>query len=173
MDSSEYLAFIPLLIYGLAVADLLGEWKRLFDRKNWYLPYLLLTVIFTEVAIYNVFIYVKLVHEMVGQTYASYLIYILPPFVFLLVVNSFTPDKGDNTKDYFKRNMPIFLILFGAFVATHFLFGFEERSTTVVGRIFAIVAVIITGIFRKTWMIYALTVLWLILLTTRFDVITT
>ena len=172
MESSEYLAFIPLLIYGLAVAELLGEWKRLFNKKQWFLPYLLLTIIFTEVAIYNVFIYLRLVNEMVGQTYLSYLVYILPPFLFLMMVNSFTPEKGDVTKDYFVKNMPVFLTLFAAFVATHFLFGFEENSVTIIGRIVTIVAVLLTGVFRKAWVIYLLTVLWLVLLSSRLDQVT-
>ena len=173
MDASEYLAFIPLLIYGLAVADLLGEWKRLFNKEQWYLPYLLLTVIFTEVAIYNVFIYVKLVNQMVGQTYLSYLMYILPPFLFLMTVSSFTPDKDDNTKEYFQRNMPIFLTLFTVFIATHFLYNFEEGVGVIVGRIIGIIFILITGILRKVWLIYVLSLLWIILITTRFDQVTT
>jgi len=34
METTEYLAFVPLLIYGIGLADLLGEWKRLFDPKE-------------------------------------------------------------------------------------------------------------------------------------------
>lgn len=173
MDSSEYLAFIPLLLYGLAAAELLGEWKRLFDRKNWFLPYLLLTIVFTEVAIYNVFIYVKLVNQMAGQTYLNYLIYLLPPFLFLLMVNSFTPDKEDVTKDYFEKNMPTFLMLYASFIATHFLFGFAENSGTIIGRIISIVIIVLAGIFRKTWAIYVIAVGWFLLLLLRIDVITT
>ena len=33
MSTTEFLAFIPLLIYGLGLTILLGEWKRVFDRK--------------------------------------------------------------------------------------------------------------------------------------------
>jgi hypothetical protein len=28
MEAPEYLAFIPLLFYGIALADLLGQWRR-------------------------------------------------------------------------------------------------------------------------------------------------
>jgi hypothetical protein len=30
MDASEYLAFLPLLLYGIALADLFSQWKRFF-----------------------------------------------------------------------------------------------------------------------------------------------
>ena len=53
MEAPEYLAFIPLLFYGIALADLLGQWRRFFDGDYFYLPYFLTTLIFTEVAIWN------------------------------------------------------------------------------------------------------------------------
>ena len=169
MDSSEYLAFVPLLIYGIALADLFGEWKRLFDKTQWFLPYILLTVVFTEVAVYNVFIYLKLVNQMADLNYINYLVTLLPPFLFMLLVNSFTPDKGDITKDYFLKNMPIFMCLLAAFIASHFLFNFEENPLTIVGRVASIVFIIITGLSRKIWMVYLASFFWLVLLLTRID----
>ncbi|MCB0504012.1 MAG: hypothetical protein KDC58_00780 [Cyclobacteriaceae bacterium] len=169
MDSSEYLAFVPLLIYGIALADLFGEWKRLFDKTQWFLPYILLTVVFTEVAVYNVFIYLKLVNQMADLNYINYLVTLLPPFLFMLLVNSFTPDKGDITKDYFLKNMPIFMGLLAAFIASHFLFNFEENPLTIVGRVASIVFIIITGLSRKIWMVYLASFFWLVLLLTRID----
>ena len=59
MEASEYLAFIPLLIYGIALADLLGQWRRFFDRDYFYLPYFLTTLIFTENAIWSVYGYLE------------------------------------------------------------------------------------------------------------------
>ena len=169
MDSSEYLAFVPLLIYGIALADLFGEWKRLFDKTQWFLPYILLTVVFTEVAVYNVFIYLKLVNQMADLNYINYLVTLLPPFLFMLLVNSFTPDKCDITKDYFLKNMPIFMGLLAAFIASHFLFNFEENPLTIVGRVASIVFIIITGLSRKIWMVYLASFFWLVLLLTRID----
>lgn len=169
MDSSEYLAFIPLLIYGIALADLFGEWKRFFDKTQWFLPYILLTIIFTEIAIYNVFIYLKLVKVMGGQTYISYLLNILPPFLFMMLVNSFTPEKGDITKDYFIKNMPIFMSLFAAFIASHFFFNFEENTYTIIGRVFSIVFLILTGLSRKIWMVYLAFFIWIILFLARIN----
>ena len=173
MDAQEYLAFIPLLIYGIAIADLLDEWRRLFYKKDRYLPYVFMTIVFTETAIYNVFIYINLLDELVGQTYLSYLKYLMPPVLFLLMVRSFTPEKNDDTKAYFIKTMPMFLTLFAVFVAVHFLFDFQENIQTILGRIFAIIAILATGYFRKTWIIYFLVLLWFVIFTMRFDLITT
>ena len=66
MDATEYLAFLPLLIYGIALADLFSQWKRLFNPRLLFIPYLLLTIILTETALYNVFVYAKLLDELTG-----------------------------------------------------------------------------------------------------------
>ncbi|HBH25184.1 MAG TPA: hypothetical protein DDY13_17410 [Cytophagales bacterium] len=173
MESSEYLSFIPLLIYGLAIADLLSEWKRLFDKTQWYFPYLLTTIVLTELAIYNVFIYANLISELEGTSYLSYLKYILPPFLFLLMVSSFTPEKGDDTKEYFIRNMRIYLLLMAVFIASHFLFDFKEGRFVITLRTLMIVAVLLGAILRKVWMIYVLSLLWFILIFIRLNVIST
>ena len=152
MAPTEYLAFIPLLIYGIAIADLLGEWKRFFDKDKMYLPYLLYTLVFTEVAIYNVFIYVEILDDLVGQPYIYYLLFILPPFLYILMVNVFTPEKDANTKTHFKKSAPIFLSLMAAF---------------------SVLFIATTAIYRKQWMIYGLIIMWFVLLITRFGVITT
>lgn len=55
MDPIEYLLFIPLLIYGIVLTRLLGEWRRFFDTANWHGPYVVTIVVFTEVAIWNIY----------------------------------------------------------------------------------------------------------------------
>jgi len=162
MDATEYLAFLPLLIYGIALADLFGEWKRLFEPKNLFIPYILLTIMLTELAVYNVFAYAELVDNMRNIEYYDYLIKLIPPFLFMLSINAFTPDKGDDTKTYFIEQMPNFFTLLAAFMATHFFYDFAENTLTIVSRIIGIVAVLIAGFSRKIWMTYILVAIWLI-----------
>ena len=163
MDATEYLAFIPLLLYGIGLADLLSEWKRLFVTKDWYLPYALLTIILTETALYNVFIYIHLVEQMPGQSYFMYLSYLFPPFLFLMATNVFTPDQESETREYFIRRMPVFFTLLALFIASHFLYGFNEPAFMVIARAVIIVLIIIFGIMRKVWVVYVLAFLWLLL----------
>ena len=101
MDITQYLAFITLLIYGLGLTALMSDWKRHFELKELYLPYTLLSLVITEAAIYNVFIYIQVIKEFPEQTYLNYLLYLVSPFLFYMAAQVFTPDPGSNTKEYF------------------------------------------------------------------------
>ena len=163
MKASEVLAFLPLLIYGIAIAELFSQWKRFINFKSLYLPYALLTILLTEIALYNVYLFSQLVSEINSMNYKSYLLYIVPPFIFMISVNIFTPEKEDDTEVYFKENMPIFFTLTALFVASHFLFKFEERDMMYLFRIVLIIWLLLTGIFRKIWMVYVFVAIWFLL----------
>ncbi|MFO7669494.1 MAG: hypothetical protein R6W31_07530 [Bacteroidales bacterium] len=167
MDITEYLAFLPMLIYGIALADLFGQWKRFLRPKKIFLPYIILTIILTETAIYNVFVFAGLLEELAGQTYYSYLKYLIPPFLFMISVNSFTPDDESDTEEYFMKNMPLFFTLFALFAASHFFYDFDEKITVLVIRIIGILIIFLTGLFRKKWMINLVYVLWILMLIAR------
>lgn len=167
MDATEYLAFLPLLIYGIALADLFGQWKRLFEPKKVFVPYILFTMMLTELAVYNVFAYAELVDNMHGLQYYQYLIKLIPPFLFMLTVNAFTPEKGDDTKEYFMQKMPHFFTMLAAFMATLFFYDFNENAMTVVSRIIGIALVLIAGYTRKIWLCYCVIALWLMFITFR------
>ena len=162
MEASEYLAFVPLLIYGIGLADLLSEWKRLFDPKEWYLPYSLFTIMLTEVAVYNIFIYRQLIEQLPGKSYAGYLLFLIPPFLFMLATVSFTPDKESSTKEYFIKRMPVFFFLLALFIGSHFLFTFHESPFVLINRIAIVVILLITGFTRKIWLIYIVALMWLV-----------
>ncbi len=167
MKSSEVLAFLPLLIYGFAIAELFRQWKRIIDFKHLFLPYTLFTLVLTEIALYNVFLYSKLVPEISGLTYFNYMIYLLPPFLFMITVYVFTPEKEDDTKEYFIAKMPIFFFLISLFIATHFIFEYQENMGVKVGRIIGIILIMSAGISRKIWLTYLVFALWLIVLIFR------
>ena len=63
MKESEVLVFLPLLIYGIAIAALFSQWKRFINYKSLYIPYALFTILLTEIALYNVYLYSQLVGE--------------------------------------------------------------------------------------------------------------
>lgn len=173
MSASEYLAFLPLLIYGIALADLFRQWNRFMDLKQIFIPYLLLTVILTETALFNVFLFADLLDSLEGLSYSDYLSYLAPPFLFLLTVIFFTPDEGDETKAYFMKNMPVFLSLFALFTASHFLFDFSETKSMLALRILGILIILLTGLMRKKWMVYLIGVLWILSLIMKSTVVTT
>lgn len=167
MKASEVLAFLPLLIYGIAIAQLFSQWKRFIDFKSLYLPYTLLTILLTEIALYNVYLFSQLVNEINSMNYKSYLLYILPPFIFMISVNIFTPEEDDDTEIYFKQNMPIFFTLISLFVASHFFFQFDEAAIMYLARIVIIIWLLLTGILRKIWMVYVFVAIWFLLFLNR------
>lgn len=173
MDATEYLAFLPMLIYGIALADLFREWKRFINLKEIFLPYLIVTIILTETALYNVFAFAGLLENLAGQSYSSYLLYLAPPFLFMLATSFFTPEKNSDTEEYFMKNMPVFLTFFALFSASHFLYDFNEPTIFIGIRLFSLVYILLTGILRKKWMVYLLGAIWLFSLFVKGGVITT
>ena len=162
MDPTEYLAIIPLLIYGIGITDLLGQWKRFFNKEDQFPLYIIYTIILTEVAIYNVVIYIDLVNVLSEQTYFTYLAFLLPPILFLMVVNIFTPDEGSRTEAYFENNTRLMFVLIALFVASHFLYEFDEKHWQGYMRIVFVVLLLAIALFRKRWMMYLVALLWLI-----------
>ncbi|MBK8289863.1 MAG: hypothetical protein IPK96_01850 [Flammeovirgaceae bacterium] len=160
MDTAQYFAFVPLLLYGIGLANLLEEWKRIFNIKEVYLPYTLITIILTETALYNVFIYIDLIGDMTGLSYLGYLSMLVAPFLFLLATHAFTPDKEANTREYFDEQIPVFFTLMALFVASHFTYVFVEPAPTKFIRIVAIGLLLLIAFTRKIWPLYVVSLIW-------------
>ena len=161
MDPAEYLAFIPLLIYGIGISDLLSQWKRFFKRKDQDVLYIIITVMLIEVAIYNVFIYLDVVDDMPRHSYMRYLSFLVPPILFQMLVNVFTPDEGSKTRLYFDRNMRLIFSLWALFVASHFIYSFNDYYASHYLRILFALNLIAVAVFRKQWLIYLGIALWI------------
>jgi len=114
MDIVEYLLFVPLLIYGIALSDLFSQWKRFIEPSFWYLPYQITLVLVTEVGVYNVFEFFKLASHFSSISYFVYWLYLLPPLLFLLMVNFLTHSEDflDMASFFSSRRKPVFLLQF-------------------------------------------------------------
>ena len=168
MEPSEYLAFIPLLIYGIALADLLGQWRRFFDRDYFYLPYFLATVIFTEIAIWNVFIYLEVTGRLEGISYFKYWLYLLQPVTFLIAVSALTPDAEDHdTEAYFKKRMPVVFGLMALYIGSHLFQDYGPGGGLNTVRVVTVALCGATAASRKVWLVYVAAGLWGISLITR------
>ncbi len=170
MDSSEYLAFIPLLFYGIALADLLGQWRLFFDSKYFYLPYFVTTLLFTEVAVYNVYSYLEVIQDMVGAGYLKYWSFLIQPILFLLAVNALTPESDNkDTEGYFTQRISIVYGLMAAFIFTHFLSGIGTGLPVTFARVAAIVLCLAIAVTRKKWLIYVTIAIWFLSLLGRIQ----
>jgi cell division protein FtsW (lipid II flippase) len=164
MSEDRYLAFIPLLIYGLALANLFKQWKRFFDKDQFFLPYIAMTILLTEVCIYNVFDFFRVLDKLENDiTFIQYWQFIIPSLIFLITIEVFTPDQSDKTKDYFDKRMRLVFILLVLFVSTHLIGVFQDLSATFYIRIILIVILILGAITTKyvyVYIIIGLRVVW-------------
>ena len=161
--ASIVFGIVPFLIFGLSITRLLSEWKRLFDTKKYFIPYLLYTIMLTELAVYSIFVYVQLIEKLPELNYINYMLYLLPPVLFFIVVNIFTPDPGSDTKTYFINRMLLFFVLFAVFLASQYLYELNETSDIHILRLVVIICLLINGLFyRKIWLTYSILILWIL-----------
>lgn len=154
MAEKEYFLILPLLLYGLAISDLVNSWRSFFIKERRYMPYVLTSLVLLELSFWNFY---RMHHWMTEDTFSTYFSYfkvLLPPLVFLLVVAVFTPDHDvSDIRGYFTRNMTIIFTAMAVFTALHFIF---EPNTHVVPRLVGIVILLVTAVLRKPWMVYVL-----------------
>lgn len=161
MDPAEYLAFIPLLFYGIALAELLGQWRRFMDPGYFYGPYVLTTLMFTEVAIWNVYLYLDVVAALEGISYYRYWLYLAQPMVFLLIVSALTPEaENRDTAGYFKKRMPIVFGLMAVFITIHLVPSFTQAPPVNIPRIAAILFCVVIAVTGRPSLVYVLAVIW-------------
>lgn len=161
MDPSEYLAFVPLLFYGIALADLLGQWRRFFDKAFLYWPYFLTTIMLTEVAVWNVYMYLEVVAHLEGIGYFRYWLYLVQPMIFLITVSALTPEaENQDTEGYFKQRISIVFGLIAAYIASHFLPAFYHSADFDYVRMISIAICILIAVTRRTWLVYVMAVVW-------------
>jgi hypothetical protein len=126
-----------------------------------------MTLFLTEIMVYNVFIYERLIEKLAGLSYFHYLIFLISPILFYLAVLVFTPEPGDKTKEHFIDRMPLFYVLIALLTATNFFYKLEESLYVSISRVVFIIVVIICGFTRKIWLTYVLIIMWLITLIFR------
>ena len=163
MSADEFLSFIPLLLYGIALADLFSQWRRFFEKQYLYLPYVITTIVFTEIAIWNVFIFMEFLEVIPSVSYYEYWLFLLQPIIFLLMVHAFTPEVDNiDTETYFKRRMGLVFLLMAVYIGTHMLPSLTTRSDFVNVRVVTVVVCLAIAISRKIWLIYLMGALWVV-----------
>ena len=159
MSDKEYYLILPLLLYGLAISDLVNSWKRFFfaDRRYW--PYIVTSILLLEAAFWNFFRMKEWMTESAFESYLSYSRFIITPLVFIVTVAIFTPDEGtEDTENYFKKHMGLIFGSLGVFVALHFLFVNPQKMelTELAGRLVMIALLITTAALKRPALVYLL-----------------
>ena len=163
MSAAELLSFIPLLLYGVALADLFGQWRRFFDKEYLYWPYVLTTVIFTEIAIWNIYLFLLDVQDIELLSYYDYWTVLLQPILFVLIVHAFTPESEvKDTESYFRKRMTMVFTLFAIYIALHFLPGMTGDPAMNYPRFFGVAICLIIAFTRYIPLVYIFTAIWVI-----------
>ena len=157
MSEKEYFLILPLLLYSIAIAELVSSWRTLFITEKRHIPYITTSFLLLEVAFWNFYRMFHLMTDNYFSSYLSYLPVLLPPLTFLFVVAVFTPDAGTvDIKGYFQKKMPV---IFGGMVVFTSLHFFFEGSAQLIPRLIAIALLLVMAIWRKEWIIYLLLLL--------------
>ncbi|PIB36590.1 hypothetical protein BFP72_14860 [Reichenbachiella sp. 5M10] len=159
MQPQEYFSILPLLLYGIAIAELVSPWRRFFEDKQPYWPFILTGVALLETAFHNFYQFYSHLDESF-QSYGTFLSYLMPPLLFLAISHVFTPEdlKSVDTQKYFKSKYRLLMILLGLFIAAHFQYDGVLESETMF-RILSLVIVALAAVTRQIYWIYVLFVL--------------
>ena len=163
MSISEQLSFIPLLLYGIAVADLFSHWRRFFHKEYLYWPYIITAIVLTELAIWNIYLFMISTKEMESVSYYLYWTDLIKPIIFLLLVHAFTPEAEDkDTEAYFIKRIPVVFGLLSLYIALHLAPDFDVYDRMFYPRIFAVVISASLAISRYVPIVYGIGLVWLI-----------
>jgi hypothetical protein len=170
MDPIEYLLFIPLLMYGIVLTHLFGEWKRFFDFDNWHGPYIVTIVVFTEVAVWNIYTFLDVISREESHSYLSYLGLLAAPFLFMLSVNALLDGErrgGLVDREEFRSRMRLSYFFMGCFVALHFVPLFSSDDGLNRPRVAAAGILFLVAWLNQERLVYLLGVVWLATLVVR------
>ena len=163
MSAAELLSFIPLLLYGVALADLFGQWRRFFDKDYLYWPYILTTVILTEVAIWNIYLFLVHVQNAELINYYDYWTLLCQPILFVLIVHAFTPESEvKDTESYFKKRITIVFSLLAIYIALHLLPNSTSGFQMDWPRLGGIVICLLIAFTKRISMVYLMVGVWLL-----------
>ena len=159
MQPQEYFAILPLLIYGIAIAELVSPWRIFFEEKKPYIPFIITGLMMLEVAFSN--FYQFFTHlENTYQSYGIFLSYLFSPLIFLMASHVYTPENKSklNIRDYFPKKFKLLMILLALFVASHFVYDIGWNLNTFV-RLLFIGILLLAGFTRWIWLVYVLLLL--------------
>lgn len=145
MSQSEFLSILPIIFYGLAIAEITEHWRSIFNSKP-SAPFILFVVILFEQAIYSVYRFYDVIHQLPDLSYWAYFGACVPPMLLLFTVKALTPDKGQPPEGYMKKNASVIFGLASAYSLSTFLFntgidGTAYRISALIPILFAAMAV--------------------------------
>ena len=152
MSKDEFFAFMPLLIYGLAIGEIIMHWRDYLnkDRRHW--PHIITGIVLLELGFLN-FYYLYDDLNLLFKTYPMFLARMLVPITFLLTVSVFTPEDNMDVKTYFEDKIRTIFTLLGLFVLAHTINDFHLDFLNLI-RVIAAGSFFLVAYFRKFYFIW-------------------
>ena len=117
MTNSFLLVFYGALL-ALGVAELVKRWKFFIEDTYW--EYALWSVLFFLVATYNWFI-MKSRLEFVSESYLNFMIMMVPPILFFLLVSVFVPEEHEKVREHFDQKRRLIFGIMALFTSANML----------------------------------------------------
>ncbi len=157
MSKDEFFAFMPLLIYGIAVSELIMHWRDYLKKDRRYIPHLVTGIILLELAFVN-FYYLYDSLESLFIDYPHFLLRISSPIVLLLTISVYTPESDHDVKEYFKANSSIIYTLLAIFILINIFIEFDFNFINLI-RFIAVLICALIALTKKYWLIW----LWVVI----------
>lgn len=152
MSKDEFFAFMPLLIYGIAVSELIMHWRDYLKSDRRYWAHLLTGIILLELAFVNFYYLYDELNELFVD-YLHFLFRLIGPLILLLTVSVYTPEDNKDIKEYFFDKSPIIFTLLGSFILVNLLSEFKDPLMISI-RLVAIVLCVLLATTRKFWILW-------------------
>jgi len=140
MQSSSFLLIFYGALFALAVAELARTWKKLFYDSYW--EYNAWSMAFFFLAAFNWYgMQYRL--EFLSTSFLSYLLLMIPPLLFYLLVSVFTPEKEENVKQHFLNQRKSIFILLALFVISNIIVSYFTSDRSINVNLLRLIAVVL------------------------------
>ena len=145
---------MPLLLYGLAIGELLFRWRDYFKKERRYWPHVITGLVLLDLVFAN-FYYMYGYMQILPANYIHFLIQLLHPIIFFLIVSVYTPEADSNVKQYFQDRMRLLFSLLALFIVSNVHLDYDINLFNAF-RLFSIIICLLIAYTRKFWLIWFL-----------------
>jgi len=161
MQANSFLLIFYGALFALAVAELARTWKKLLQKSYW--EYSAWSGALFFIAAFNWF-GMQYRMEHIGTSFLSYLLLLIPPTLFYLLVSVFTPDENEDVKSHFLNHRKRIFLLMALFVISNMVISYFTGDRSLQVNLVRSVAVGLTllcafserKIFRIVLLIYVM-----------------
>lgn len=170
-DLGNYLLFIPLLIYGTALSEIIGQWKLavIINKKN--IHYLFTIIAITELAIANIYNYFSFFNRDPSHHYLNYLGYLLPPLLLQATIHMYPPatSNPEDATIKFNNSFPYLFLVMACYIAVHMLpqFSAPVPQFTLL-KLLGMGACLLVFFVKSKWTLYVFYAVWFFGLIVKF-----